>query len=73
MSGAPKRPVKPTFYGPLIAIDNRISGAAGSRTLVQTNSPNAFYMLIPALIVGKQQEPDKPIVSLAVFPIAIGT
>ncbi len=29
------------------------SGAAGSRTLVQTNSPNAFYMLIPALIVGK--------------------
>lgn len=28
-------------------------GAAGIRTLVQTNSPNAFYMLIPALIVGK--------------------
>jgi hypothetical protein len=40
-------------------------GGEGIRTPVQTYSPKAFYMLIPALIVGKQQEPDKPIVSLA--------
>jgi len=42
-----------------------LSGAEGSRTPVQTSSPKAFYMLIPALIVGRRQEPDKPIVSLA--------
>jgi site-specific DNA recombinase len=41
------------------------SGAEGSRTPVQTSPPKAFYMLIPALIVGKQPEPDTPIVSLA--------
>jgi len=35
------------------------------RTGVQTYSPKAFYMLISALFVGKQQEPDKPTVSLA--------
>jgi hypothetical protein len=40
-------------------------GAAGIRTLVQTYSPKAFYMLIPVLIVGKVQEPDKPILFLA--------
>lgn len=40
-------------------------GAEGSRTPVQTSSPKAFYMLIPALFVGKQQEPDEPIASLA--------
>jgi site-specific DNA recombinase len=40
-------------------------GGEGIRTPVQTYSPKAFYMLIPALIVGKQQEPDKPIISLA--------
>jgi len=42
-----------------------LSGGEGSRTPVQTSSPKAFYMLIPALFVGKQQEPDTPIVSLA--------
>ncbi len=40
-------------------------GGEGNRTPVQTYSPKAFYMLIPALIVGKRQGPDKPIVSLA--------
>ena len=40
-------------------------GGEGIRTPVQTYSPKAFYMLIPALFVGKQQEPDTPIVSLA--------
>ena len=40
-------------------------GGEGIRTPVQTYSPKAFYMLIPALIVGKQQGLDKPIVSLA--------
>jgi len=43
----------------------KFRGAEGTRTPVQTSPPKAFYMLIPALIVGKQQEPDKPIVSLA--------
>jgi len=49
------------------------SGAEGSRTPVQTSSPKAFYMLIPALIVGRQQEPDKPIVSLAGWSYAAVT
>jgi site-specific DNA recombinase len=40
-------------------------GGEGNRTPVQTYSPKAFYMLIPALIVGKRVGPDKPIVSLA--------
>jgi hypothetical protein len=35
------------------------------RTGVQTYPSKAFYMFIPALIVGKQQETDEPIVSLA--------
>jgi hypothetical protein len=42
-----------------------VGGAEGIRTPVQTYSVKAFYMFIPALIVGKQQEPDTPIVSLA--------
>jgi len=50
-----------------------LSGAEGSRTPVQTSSPKAFYMLIPALIVGRQQEPDKPIVSLAGWSYAAVT
>ena len=50
---------------PLIYSGFLIRGGEGSRTPVQTSSPKAFYMLIPALIVGKQQEPDTPIVSLA--------
>ena len=40
--------------------DNRRGGAGGSRTLVQTYSPKAFYMLITALIVGNRQELSKP-------------
>lgn len=40
-------------------------GGEGNRTPVQTYSPKAFYMLIPALIVGRRQEPDTPIVTLA--------
>jgi len=35
------------------------------RTGVQTHSTKAFYMFIPALIVGEQQEPDEPIIPLA--------
>ncbi len=42
-------------------------GAERSRTAVQTYLPQAFYMLIPELFVGKQPEPDKPITSLAVW------
>jgi len=42
-----------------------LSGGEGIRTPVQTYSPKAFYMLIPALIVGKPQGPDKPMASLA--------
>ena len=41
------------------------SGGDRIRTGVQTYSPKAFYMLIPELFVGKQQEPDEPIASLA--------
>jgi hypothetical protein len=43
----------------------RLGGGDRIRTGVQTHSPKAFYMFIPALIVGKQQETDEPIVSLA--------
>ncbi len=38
--------------------DNRRGGAGGSRTLVQTYPPKAFYMLIPALLVGNGQGQD---------------
>jgi hypothetical protein len=41
------------------------SGGDRIRTGVQTYPPKAFYMLISALIVGNQQEPDKPTDSLA--------
>jgi hypothetical protein len=41
------------------------SGGDRIRTGVQTYPSKAFYMFIPALIVGKQQETDEPIVSLA--------
>ncbi len=34
------------------------SGAGGVRTLVQTGNVCAFYMLIPAFIVGRDQDPD---------------
>ena len=40
-------------------------GVEGTRTPVQTYPSKAFYMFIPALLVGKQQETDEPIVSLA--------
>jgi len=50
-----------------------LGGAEGSRTPVQTSSPKAFYMLIPALIVGRRQGPDKPIVSLAGWSYAAVT
>jgi hypothetical protein len=40
------------------------SGAAGSRTLVQTYPLKAFYMFITALIVGKKKEQHKPITSV---------
>ena len=34
------------------------SGAGGSRTLVQTGKPYAFYMLIPDFIFVMRQDPD---------------
>jgi len=36
------------------------SGAAGSRTLVQTHPSQAFYMFIQLLVFEMQQEPDQP-------------
>jgi len=50
---------------PFGALRFSIGGGEGIRTPVQTYSPKAFYMLIPALIVGEQQEPDTPIAPLA--------
>jgi hypothetical protein len=35
-------------------------GAGGNRTRVQTSVEKAFYMLIPLLFVGDDQEADKP-------------
>lgn len=46
-------------------LEVRSGGGDRIRTGVQTYPPKAFYMFIPALIVGKQQETDEPIVSLA--------
>ena len=43
----------------------RFCGGDRIRTGVQTYSPKAFYMFIPALVVGKQQETDEPTASLA--------
>lgn len=40
------------------------SGADRTRTGVQTYSPQAFYMFICALFVGKRQERNKPTFSL---------
>ena len=45
-----------------------VSGAGGSRTLVQTRKPYAFYMLIPVRIFVKQQEPDD---QLLPYPLMI--
>ena len=42
-------------------------GAAGSRTLVQTYSSKAFYMLISLLFVGDVPEMNKPIHHLAEY------
>jgi site-specific DNA recombinase len=42
-------------------------GGEGNRTPVQTQPTKAFYMLIPALIVGRRPGPDKPTSSLAVW------
>ena len=44
--------------------NNIKSGADRNRTGVQTNSPQAFYMFIYVLIVGKRQEHNKPTFSL---------
>ncbi len=38
----------------------RSCGAGGNRTRVQTPVEKAFYMLIPLLFVGNDQEADKP-------------
>lgn len=44
--------------------DTRFRGADRTRTGVQTNSPQAFYMFIYELIVGKKPEHNKPTFSL---------
>jgi len=41
-----------------------LCGGDRNRTGVQTRVSKAFYMLISELLVGKQQEQNKPIVSL---------
>ena len=41
------------------------SGAGGSRTLVQTGKPYAFYMLIPAFGFRAPTRPGPPIVALS--------
>ena len=51
--------------GKSIGYDYRLRGVEGTRTPVQTYPSKAFYMFIPALLVGKQQETDEPIASLA--------
>jgi len=50
---------------PRKSLDRNKSGAGGSRTRVQTYPPQCFYMLIPALLVGKALEPDAPMSSVA--------
>ena len=40
-------------------------GAGGSRTLVQTGKPYAFYTLIPAFVFRVPTRPGPPIVTLA--------
>ena len=40
-------------------------GAEGNRTPVQTYSSKAFYMLISLLLVGDEQEMNKPTYRLA--------
>jgi hypothetical protein len=42
-----------------------LGGGEGIRTPVQTYSSKAFYMFIPALVVGRRPETDEPIASLA--------
>ena len=42
-----------------------IGGAEGNRTPVQTYPSKAFYMLISLLLVGDEQEMNKPIHRLA--------
>ena len=49
---------------PDFANEIRCGGADRTRTGVQTNSPQAFYMFIYVLIVGKRQEHNKPTFSL---------
>lgn len=40
-------------------------GAGGSRTLVQTGKPYAFYMLIPAFVFRIMTRPGPPIMTLS--------
>ena len=51
--------------GLLTSFDIDRSGAEGNRTPVQTYSSKAFYMLISLLLVGDEQEMNKPIHRLA--------
>ena len=60
-----KKACKYTICRLLTFFDIDFCGGEGNRTPVQTYSSNAFYMLIPLLIVGKKQEADKPIFSVA--------
>ena len=55
----------------LVHFDIQVGGAGGSRTLVQTYPPKAFYMLIPALFFGNRQGQDEPTCSLSAFASSI--
>ena len=52
-----KRPVNLLIYRSFVSFE---SGAAGSRTLVQTSSKTAFYMLSFLLIVGFMPVKNQP-------------
>ena len=60
-----KKALKSTVSELLTSFDTVLSGAGGSRTRVQTSARYAFYMCIPALIVGRQLEQDEPVTSLS--------
>ena len=49
-----KKGLKCLFLRPFVIFGVHFSGAAGSRTPVQTRNPYAFYMFSQSLIVGKE-------------------
>ena len=59
------QPIKFISRYMILEIKKKNSGAEGNRTPVQTYSSKAFYMFISLLIVGAEQEMNKPIQHLA--------